>query len=74
MDRHLESSDLSDDFAKRGVLRKPRMKKINLDLPEEVVRQIDRIALAIGVARQPLLKFWIHERLKEEGAKAKNHT
>ena len=69
MDHALESEDLSDIFAEKGVIKKPAIKKINLDLPEGVVRQIDRVAEKVGVSRQPLLKIWIHERLKLEGAK-----
>ena len=66
MDNALESADLAVDFNERGVVKKPRIKKINLDLPEPVIRQIDIIAGKIGVSRQPLLKIWIHERLKAE--------
>ena len=69
MDRALETIDLSDDFRKRGIMKKPLFKKINLDLPEEIVQQIDQIATRVGVSRQPLLKIWIHERLKTEAAK-----
>ncbi len=66
MDRALESSDLSADFSERGLAQAPRIKKINLDLPEPIIRQIDIIAEKVGVSRQPLLKIWIHERLKLE--------
>ena len=66
MDRALESADLTMDLRERGIVRKPRIKKINLDLPEPVIRQIDIIAEKVGVSRQPLLKIWIHERLKAE--------
>jgi hypothetical protein len=70
MDKALETGDLSQDFEKKGVVREPRIRKINLDLPEAIVEQIDRIAVKIGVSRQPLLKIWIHERLKAEGVKS----
>lgn len=66
MDQALEQSDLSEEFSTRGIIKKPHIKKINLDLPEEVVQQIDLIAEKVGVSRQPLLKIWIHERLKAE--------
>ncbi|MBI2980968.1 MAG: CopG family transcriptional regulator [Deltaproteobacteria bacterium] len=66
MDRALEQDDLSGEFAAKGVVKKPHIKKINLDLPEEVIQRIDRIAEKVGVSRQPLLKIWIHERLKAE--------
>ncbi|MBI1871691.1 MAG: CopG family transcriptional regulator [Chlamydiae bacterium] len=66
MDLALESEDLSEDFCQRGIVKKMQMKKINLDLPLREIEQIDRIADRIGVARQPLIKLWIYERLKEE--------
>lgn len=66
MDEALETEDLSQDFRERGVVRRGLLRKINLDLPESVVQRIDRIATKIGVSRQPLLKIWIHERLREE--------
>ena len=66
MDKALEESDLSQAFAKKGVVKRPGIQKINLDLPSELVKQIDQIAEKIGVSRQPLLKIWIHERLKTE--------
>lgn len=69
MDKKLESADLAADFAARGVVKKPRIKKVNLDLPEGTIHEIDRIAAKMGVSRQPLLKIWIHERLKEEEIK-----
>lgn len=66
MDRALEAESLAREFAAKGVVKTPSVKKINLDLPEGVVQQIDRIAERIGVSRQPLLRMWIHERLKAE--------
>lgn len=66
MDADLESRDLSEEFKKRGVVKKPVLRKINLDLPSATVEQIDRIAEKLGVSRQPLLKIWIYERLKSE--------
>lgn len=69
MDKSLEDADLFAEFARKGVLKKPHLKKINLDLPEWIIRQIDRVAQKLGVSRQPLLKIWIHERLRTECGK-----
>lgn len=69
MDRALETADLSAEFSANGILKKPHLKKINLDLPEWIIRQIDRVAQKLGVSRQPLLKIWIHERLRTEVGK-----
>ena len=46
--------------------KKPRMKKINLDMPIDILELIDEEAQRIGVTRQALIKVWIAERLKEE--------
>lgn len=69
MDRVLETADLSEAFHRHGVVKRPTLRKINLDLPSPVIDQIDRIAEKVGVARQPLLKMWIHERIKTEYTK-----
>ena len=66
MDAALETADLAEEFRKKGAVLKSPLRKINLDLPETVVDQIDGVASRIGISRQPLLKLWIHERLKTE--------
>lgn len=66
MDAYLETHDLSEVFSSRGKVVRSKIKKINLDLPDLVVNKIDRVAKKIGIPRQPLLKLWIHEKLKEE--------
>jgi predicted DNA binding CopG/RHH family protein len=66
MDSSLDKMDLSKLILHTGKVIKPKVKKINLDLPENVVRTIDSIAASIGVSRQPLIKMWIHERIQEE--------
>ena len=66
MDSSLEKMDLSELILHKGKVVKPKIKKVNLDLPESVVRTIDSIAARIGVSRQPLIKMWIHERIQKE--------
>lgn len=66
MDHYLESHDLSKVFVSRGKVSHPKAKKINLDLPPTIVNAIDNIAGQIGIARQPLIKMWIHEKIREE--------
>lgn len=48
---------------------KKETKKINIDLPKNILELIDKEANKIGVARQALIKVWIVERLKEELSK-----
>ena len=73
-DERFEKEDISDllDFeAAKSIkeLKKTAMKKINIDLPTNILELIDKEANKIGVARQALLKVWIVERLKEELSK-----
>lgn len=68
MDDFLESQDLGEIFSSRGKVAESKTKKINLDLPEAILEKIDQIAAQIGIARQPLLKMWIHEKIKEEAS------
>ena len=73
-DERFEKEDISDllDFeAAKSIkeLKKTAMKKINIDLPTNILELIDKEANKIGVARQALLKVWIVERLKDELAK-----
>lgn len=41
-------------------------KKVNLDLPMEMVEQIDLQAARSGATRQGLMRQWLWERLREE--------
>lgn len=66
MDAALEFDDLSEEFKKKGVVKKPALRKIDLHPPNQTVEQIDRIAERLVVSRQPLLKIWFYERLKSE--------
>ena len=73
-DERFEKEDISEllDFEKAKPIRelqKPPIKKINLDLPINILELIDKEANKIGVSRQALLKIWIAERLKEELSK-----
>lgn len=66
MDEYLESTDLGKVFAQKGQAIAASVQKINIDLPTTMLEKIDIIAEKIGISRQPLLKMWIHEKLKEE--------
>jgi predicted DNA binding CopG/RHH family protein len=69
MDQDLETSDLSNAFHVRGRVRSPKIKKINLDLPEWLVAELDKEAARAGVSRQPLIKIWLIQKLEEERRK-----
>ena len=69
MDAYLEKTDLGDLFTLFGRVEQPRIKKINLDLPEWLLAQLDIEASRAGVSRQPLIKLWLIQKLEEERKK-----
>jgi hypothetical protein len=69
MDEYLENSDLGEAFQKFGQVHGPAVRKINLDLPEWLITQLDIEATRAGVSRQPLIKIWLVEKLEEERKK-----
>jgi predicted DNA binding CopG/RHH family protein len=69
MDQDLESSDLGEIFTARGKVKEPKIRKVNLDLPEWLLTELDKEARRAGVARQPLIKIWLVQKLEEERRK-----
>ena len=41
-------------------------RRISMDIPEEIVRGLDRAAKRMGVNRQAVIKIWLTERLDQE--------
>jgi hypothetical protein len=69
MDRFLQKSDLGSLFQQNGKVEKPKIKKINLDIPIWLLEQLDIEAARAGVSRQPLIKLWLLQKLEEERKK-----
>lgn len=69
MDDYLENEDLGSLFEKYGKLEKPKIRKVNIDLPEWLIKQLDLEAARAGVSRQPLIKLWLIQKLDEERKK-----
>jgi hypothetical protein len=66
-DRKFEAGeDLSKhlDFSKarRSALDQ---KRVNVDFPAWMIRQLDKEAKRLGVPRQSIIKLWVAERLKK---------
>ena len=51
-----------EDFEKERF----KVRKINVDFPDYIIKLLDKEAQKIGVTRQSIIKVWIAERLKEE--------
>ena len=69
MDRALETQDPGELFEKYGKFEEPTIRKINIDLPEWLLQQLDLEASRAGVSRQPLIKLWLIQKLDEERRK-----
>ncbi len=64
--------DNGEDIADSLILSKATRpgltnKRVNVDFPEWMINLLDKEARRIGISRQSIIKFWIAEKLKEEG-------
>ncbi|MBM4253120.1 MAG: hypothetical protein FJ146_14200 [Deltaproteobacteria bacterium] len=69
MDAFLEEEDLGYLFASHGEVQIPKIHKVNLDLPEWLVAQLDFEATRAGISRQPVIKLLLIQKLEEERRK-----
>jgi hypothetical protein len=62
-----DGSDEIADFIDRskGKLVPPAFKRVNVDFPPPMVRDLDAVANARGVTRQALIKMWLADKLDE---------
>ena len=75
-DRRFDNGeDIHDliDMSKAKVIRHGKKVRITLDVAEELIKEIDRIRLNIGVDRGALIKVWLHERVQQEKADITHH-
>ncbi|MGB3225184.1 MAG: hypothetical protein WBB23_20510 [Desulforhopalus sp.] len=58
--------DLTDDldFSKARRVNQ-EAKRVNIDFPAWVVKDLDKHSKRLGITRQALVKVWIAEKLKE---------
>lgn len=73
-DKYFDEGGSVMPFAKMETLHRPGRgelppRRVNLDMPEWVVNELDRTASTIGVTRQSLIKMWLVDRLRESGVR-----
>lgn len=72
-----EGADITP-YMDMSTLRRPNQeraaKRISMDVPEELVRGLDKAAARMGVNRQAVIKVWLTERLDEEEEKARRRA
>jgi hypothetical protein len=70
--KHLDDKfDVGEDITPYLDLSKARRsaiesKRVNVDFPAWMIKQLDKEAKRLGVSRQSLIKLWVSERLKKE--------
>ena len=64
-----EGGDITDFIVEESVSR-PNIatRRVNVDFPEWMLRDLDRAAEKLAINRQALIKTWLADRLKEENA------
>ena len=70
-DRRFDAGeDIHDllDVSNAKISKPGKKVRITLDMSEDLVNEIDRIRMAIGVDRGALIKVWLHERVQKEKA------
>jgi hypothetical protein len=67
LDAKFDADEDIEDHMDLSTLRRPGLekKRVNVDFPDGMVRQLDREAQARGVTRQALIKMWIADRLDQ---------
>ncbi len=72
-DRIFDSgSDEIDQFVDWSTLQPdpPRIRRVNVDFPPLMVKELDAEAQRRGVTRQALIKMWLADKLDEHRRKA----
>ena len=62
-----EGSDEIDAYIdwSKGRMVYPKPKRVNVDFPPLMVKELDAVATARGVTRQALIKMWLADKLDE---------
>lgn len=67
-DRRFDRGKDVSAFLDWSKARRPGLepRRVNVDLPEWMIAELDKQASLIGVTRQSIMKVWLSERIKEE--------
>ena len=67
-DKRFDRGDDISAFVDKSTIMRPgvAVRRVNVDFPEWVIRNLDVESKMIGVSRQSLIKLWVSERLKQE--------
>ena len=70
LERKFDEGEDITSYMDMSTARRPNQeraaRRISMDVPEEMVRGLDRYAARTGVNRQAVIKIWLTERLDQE--------
>ena len=70
LERKFDEGEDITTYMDMSTARRPNQerpaRRISMDVPEEMVRGLDRYAARTGVNRQAVIKLWLTERLDQE--------
>ena len=70
LERRFDAGEDITPYMDMSTARRPNRervaRRISMDVPEELVRGLDRYAERAGVNRQAVIKIWLTERLDQE--------
>ena len=69
-DRRFEAGEDMTDYLDWTTARRPGLetRRVNLDMPQQMVAKLDTHARQRGVTRQALIKMWLADRLETSRA------
>jgi len=67
-DEKFDSGENIAAFVDSSSIKRPGLdvRRVNVDFPEWMIRNLDFASKHVGVSRQSLIKLWISERLQQE--------
>ena len=67
-DQRFDRGDDISAFIDKSTIKRPGVeaRRVNVDFPEWIIRNLDIESKMIGVSRQSLIKLWVSERLQQE--------
>ena len=68
LDRRFDDGENISDFLDWSKATRPGLepRRVNVDLPNWMISELDKQASLIGVTRQSIIKVWLSERIKTE--------
>lgn len=78
LERRFDEGEDITQYMDMSSIRRPNQervaRRISMDVPEEMVRGLDRAAKRMGINRQAVIKVWLTERLDLEAERERSRA